>query len=309
LGYTPHGGLVDKLNVLSVFLVLCALGQAATITALPGGGATGDILVNSIVGPGITVLPGSISLVGADNQQGTFVNGAASVGLANGIVLTSGSAAALNGVNASSPETLSLGGSGTNSWDAPMFLAGDALLTTLAGNATYDANVLSFSFQFGDGSVGGDLYFSFVFVSEEYIDFANSPWNDVFGFYVDDTNVALIGGQPISVNNINPVNNPGSYINNVANTNGFPVAGRAIQADGLTTVLVAQRLGLAPGTHRMSFRIADVEDSSLDSGVFIGGGSFSNVNPNSVPEPGTWAMTIGGFALAGLLKWRGPRRG
>jgi hypothetical protein len=181
LGYTPHGGLVDKLNVLSVFLVLCALGQAATITALPGGGATGDILVNSIVGPGITVLPGSISLVGADNQQGTFVNGAASVGLANGIVLTSGSAAALNGVNASSPETLSLGGSGTNSWDAPMFLAGDALLTTLAGNATYDANVLSFSFQFGDGSVGGDLYFSFVFVSEEYIDFANSPWNDVFG--------------------------------------------------------------------------------------------------------------------------------
>jgi hypothetical protein len=277
--------------------------QGATITGLSANQTTAETLVGTIVGPGITVIPGSVSLVGVNGQQGTFTNGLASIGLASGIVLTSGSAAGLNGANVSDPETLGDGGSGSNTWSNDLDTPGDSELTNIAGELTFDANVLSFSFQFGDGSVGGNLFFRFVFASEEYIDYVDSDFNDVFAFFVDGMNVALVAGQPITINNINPTMNAGSYVNNVANTNGFANAGRAIQADGFTVVLVAQALNLGPGTHRMSFRIADASDGVLDAAVFIGGGTFSNENP-TVPEPGTWVMIGAGLALLGLGRRR-----
>lgn len=277
--------------------------QGATITGLSANQTTAETLVGTIVGPGITVIPGSVSLVGVNGQQGTFTNGLASIGLASGIVLTSGSAAGLNGANVSDPETLGDGGSGSNTWSNDLDTPGDSELTNIAGELTFDANVLSFSFQFGDGSVGGNLFFRFVFASEEYIDYVDSDFNDVFAFFVDGMNVALVAGQPITINNINPTTNSGSYVNNVANTNGFANAGRAIQADGFTVVLVAQALNLGPGTHRMSFRIADASDGVLDAAVFIGGGTFSNENP-TVPEPGTWVMIGAGLALLGLGRRR-----
>ena len=47
--------------------------------------------------------------------------------------------------------------------------------------------------------------FSYVFSSEEYSDYANTPYNDVFGFFINGTNCALVPGttEPVSVNTIN----------------------------------------------------------------------------------------------------------
>lgn len=265
----------------------------ANIIITPTSGAT--TLANALIGPGVAIV-GTPTLTGVTNQQGTFTNGNSSgIGFDAGVVLTSGNANDVPGPNNTSLETLGSLVVGTQDISTDLGTAGDAQLTSLAGNATQDANVLAFSFQFGDGTVGGDLQFDFVFASEEYVNFVGSQFNDVFGFFVDGINVALVPGTatPISVNTVNNSTNSAFYKNNVPNTNGITNMGLDLSFDGLTIPIMAQALGLGPGTHTMKFAVADTSDGILDAGVFIGAGSFSQI-----PEPTTIALL--GFGLAGL---------
>ena len=280
----------------AVILLLPNLSFAISITPT----ASGDDLVNNILGPGVSLV-GVPTLTGVTNQQGTFTDGLAEVGFSSGIVLSSGNVNEIPGPNTTGPETVGVGLTGDDDISTNLAQPGDADLTTLAGNTTFDANVLAFSFQFGDGSIGGDLFFNFAFASEEYVDFIGSQFNDVFGFFLDGTNIALLGGVPITVNNINNTSNSAFYVNNVANTNGIPVAGRDIAFDGLTAVLQASAMGLAPGEHTISLKVADTSDGILDAAVFIQQGTFSTepTPTTPIPEPGT--ITLLGFGIAGLL--------
>ena len=78
--------------------------------------------------------------------------------------------------------------------------AGDPDLDRLTGEPTFDATVLEFDFV----PNADTLFFSYVFGSEEYNEFVGS-FNDVFGFFVNGQNVALIPGTntPVSINTIN----------------------------------------------------------------------------------------------------------
>ena len=75
-------------------------------------------------------------------------------------------------------------------------LPGDPDLTMLSGNPTFDATVLEFDFvpQFST------VQFKYVFSSEEYSDYSNTPFNDVFAFYINGVNAALVPGtnEPVS---------------------------------------------------------------------------------------------------------------
>lgn len=54
-----------------------------------------------------------------------------------------------------------------------------------------------------------------------------------------------------------------------------------------------------------------IADSFTSNGTRIGGNAFSGFNPQQtapVPEPATWALMIGGFALIGLMLRRRSRR-
>ncbi len=289
-------------------LILSLLGSLTGLSAASiAPTSSASALVSSIVGPGITVV-GTPTLVGITNQQGRFSGGLATVGFDRGIVLSSGDVNTFSGPNQSRPETLSSGGTGSgNDVSVQLGTPGDASLAALAGGTSFDANVLTFDFQFGDGSAGGDVFFNFVFASEEYIDFVNTSFNDVFAFFLNGENLALVAGQPITINTINPVVNSASYINNVPNTNGYPNAGRDIRFDGLTVPLQAAKKGLGAGTHTISLRISDIADSRLDSAVFIQAGTFTTapVDPK-IPEPGTVALMVTGLAaiLAGRLRRR-----
>jgi hypothetical protein len=278
--------------------VLLTLGMAPagySITITPNNDAT--TLVTNILGPGITLV-GTPTIIGLSSQSGTFVSGTSEVGFAEGIVLSSGDVTTMAGPNTTGPETRTSGDSSDEDVNTPLGTSGDTDLSALAGFDTFDANVLDFSFQFGDGSIGGDLFFNFVFASEEYIDYVDSEFNDVFAFYLNGTNIALIGGDPITINTVNDVANSASYVNNVTNTNGLPVAGRAIKFDGLTTVLTASQLGLGPGVHTISLRIADGSDEALDSAVFLEAGAFSS---EPIPEPGSVILVTTGLGLAWIV--------
>lgn len=253
-----------------------------------------NALADLLIGTGINRVGNASLTVANSAQAGTFTGGAVDVGLDSGVTLSSGNINGVGGTNTGDQFTnadfsTSFGG------------AGDGQLSDVVGGApTFDAAVLEFDFQF-DGGVGGDLFFSFVFGSEEYLEFVGSSFNDVFGFFVDGVNVATIGlgNDPISVNTINNGSNSSLYIDN-------PVASPSVdlKVDGLTTAIVISVLGLAPGNHNMKFAIADVSDSILDSIIFIGAGSFSSEPPSEVPLPAALPLLLAGLGALRLVSRR-----
>src|SRR2546426_403808 len=263
-----------------------AFAVVPTVTGTGTSQADANALADSILGAGIARV-GDAVLVGVADQQGTFSGGATSVGFDSGIGLSSGNITQIPGSNTSCDPGETLGAGNVNGpcndLDNALFTSGDGQLPCdifKNGNSTHDANSLSLVFQFGDGTAGGNLAFNYAFASDEYINFVDSKYNDCFALLVDGKNIAKIPGSnaEVSINNVNPTNNSAFYVNNVDNTNGYPVAGLDFQFDGRTTapvtgVLTAQAVGLGPGTHTLKFVVGDAGDFSLDSAVFIQAGS------------------------------------
>ncbi|MCC5611262.1 choice-of-anchor L domain-containing protein, partial [Nostoc sp. CHAB 5834] len=134
-------------------------------------------------------------------------------------------------------------------------------------------------------------------------------YNDVFGFFVDGKNIALlpVTGTPVSISNVNGgdplgtnAQNPVFYNNNDL-SDGGPFFN--IQYDGFTNVFTAQAKGLAAGRHKIKLAIADAGDSRYDSAVFIQAGTFSSTR-KSVPEPASILslLAFSAFGATSVLK-------
>lgn len=266
-----------------VTLGIASVPALAGVSVMPTNES--DKLVESILGDGIQLVPGSLKYQGAKEASGGFKNGLTSgLDIDTGIILTTGKVGNAVGANNGSNKT------------ANNALPGDQQLNQLLPTTnvtTQDATSLEFKFV----SEGGDLYFNYVFASEEYNEYVNSEYNDVFGFFLDGKNIALIPGTqtPVAINTVNGGNplgtdasNPGQYKDNSLNQQNL--AKYHIQYDGLTKVFQAKALNLSPGQHTMKLAIADAGDGFYDSAVFIEGGSFSDnagpvISPNPTPEP------------------------
>jgi cysteine-rich repeat protein len=225
-------------------------------------------LAYSLVGPGVTI--SNVTFTGAPIAAGTFAGGAGIISFPSGIILSSGNIANVVGPNQTDGVT------GDNQ------LSGDANLDTLtSGYPTLDATVLEFDFVPNAASV----YFEYVFGSDEYNEWVNSPYNDVFAFYINGQNCAMVGAPPVpvSVNTINDGNpfgtggpNSNLFINNEIGTSGTPLN---TEMDGVTQTLICQSVVQANQPNHIKLAIADASDHILDSNVFIRGGSFSTIPP------------------------------
>lgn len=233
------------------------------------GGQTPASIVQALVGPGVTIT--NIQFSGDPVAAGTFNGGTGIIGFAQGVVLGSGNVASVAG-----PQNLSASTSTDN------LLPGDADLDALVSGATQDASVLEFDFECPNTAV---FSFQYVFASEEYDEWVNTPYNDVFAFFLNGQNIALIPGTntPVAINNVNCGNpyNPAAgqncalYTTNDCDSQGvgYPCSGIATEMDGLTTVFSATGT-LHAGPNHIKLAIADRGDGVYDSNVFIRGESF-----------------------------------
>jgi hypothetical protein len=292
------------MRALGIGLLVTALSTSAAADSLNVTASNNaNTLINAILGGGVTVIGGSENYIGAATQSGTFtVTPDAGLGvgidMTSGIVMTSGSALDAPGPN-SSDNITTVTNTGT-----------DADLNAEFGITTIDKSVLEFEFSLDDPT--STLFFNFAFASDEYNEFTNSGFNDVFAIFVDGVNIAFIEGTttPVSINNVNGGNPLGTNATNpqfyTSNDMSDGVPGFNLEYDGFTDVFTAVIAGLGGGTHTIKFAIADVGDAGFDSGVFIQGGSLGNVDPDPIPEPST--VVLLGLAGLGFAAWRRRKR-
>ena len=253
-----------------LLLVLLDARTALAVTTQDLNTVTPQQLAQMLAGTGITVT--NVRFTGAKIAGGSFTGGLADgLGIDTGVILSSGDVA--NAVGPNNNPGIS------TSNDTP----GDPNLDVIVGtgHATFDAAVLEFDFVPTEGTVS----FRYVFGSDEYLEFVNQ-FNDVFAFYVDGANVALIPGTntPVAINSVNLDSNPLYYVNNDFNPSGG-ASPFGSQFDGFTKVLTATVTVTPNVSHHIKLAIADTDDTLLDSAVFLEASSFTSGTCTIPPPP------------------------
>lgn len=269
-------------KILSIILLIVLSAFSAKSQITTSTLTTAQYVQNVLLGPGVTA--SNITYTGLPRMIASYTAPAiTNLGITKGVYLTCGS-------NGLIPTEEGPDGPSSAMQSVDQGQPGDASLNALTTSGTQDASVLEFDFVPQSDTVR----FRYVFGSEEYNDFVNSSFNDVFAFILSGvstplaaTNIALIPGTstPITINNVNngyssgtstgPCSNCTFYRDNI---NG------SIDCiyDGLTVVLTAKHKVLCGETYHIKIAIADAGDGALDSGVFLEAGSFSSQPPLNV---------------------------
>ena len=235
-----------------------------------------------------------------DNRGlGHFTRGTSNFEFEEGLVLSTGGLVSIEGPNVNQ--------SGIAYAASLPTTTGDSDLAGLVTGIVRNVSVLEFDFV----PTSNMISFRYVFASEEYLQFANSDYNDVFGFFVSrpgisgSQNIALLPNSSIvSINNVNwgrvdynqhncatpsglnptypfdyPVN-PDYYINIPGATNwaGCLISDsalyRSMEFNGRTVVLTATYSVVPCSTYRLKLAVGNVGDINYQSGVFLEARSF-----------------------------------
>jgi hypothetical protein len=258
-----------------------------------GGDLTLEDIIAALVGTS-SIAISNVRFTGSDSALGVFTGGTEIIGFEQGIVLSSGRVASVVGPNQDDAMTWNHG--------RPGDLDLDSLIPAFQ---TEDACILEFDFECPNVRAIG---FEYVFSSEEYNEFVNNNYNDVFGFFVNGKNIALLpdGQTVVSINNVNGGNplgdsasNPQYYRNNdECQFSTVPSCPFNTEMDGLTVVLIA-KAKINPGVNHIKLAVADVGDGAFDSNVFLKGQSFvcgavNNTAPICVINPpGPFSVNTG----------------
>lgn len=263
-------------------------GARASVIDVQGGRTAEDLIRNVFIG-GECYDVDNIVFNGEAGMLGAFSNGDASIGMASGMIMSTGHVDSIGRPNRSQMTSTFYSDEAKQEPD----------LATLAGaNDLFDVASIEFDFVPTDDTVT----FRYVFASEEYCEYNFQNYNDKFGFFLSGPgingpytnnaeNIALIPGQNIdvSINNVNSSMNEAFYVDNIAMND--PEAGgqhcgpdRAVDGvalnyiayDGFTTVLTAKIVVQRCEQYHIKLVIADQSDSGYDSAVFFQEGSFNS---------------------------------
>ena len=208
--------------------------------------------------PGVTNINVSYPTYWAPQQNGLYknmppING---VRMKDGVVLSSGWTKDVVGPN-EIPNTQTNFG-----------FPGDADLQNAVGTIVMDAVVFQVSFT-TDARVKG-FSFDFCFGTEEYPEYVNTQFNDVFLCLMNQQNICWDNqGNMICVN---------SMFFDVDNTDGHV----NLEYDGFTAILRTSQV-LTPGTYTLKFATGDVADPIFDCGVFLSNFRFDTSGSGTHP--------------------------
>lgn len=266
--------LRPKSGWLSFFLLLAAIwklniahGQLKVDAQIDAQAA-----ISRLVGSGVRVSNVRVNCPSSQGRPyGYFTDNTGSLGLPDGLIITTGSASNAIGPNNSAAKSQKNNNKNQD----------EDLASIIQNNEKqFDACVVECDVEvFAD-----TLVFDYVFGSEEYLEFIQA-YHDVFGFFISGpgisgkVNLALVPGTnlPVSVKNINNAQNSQFYINN--GTGATPFDNLFVQYDGFTKKLEAKIAVIPCQTYRLKMAICDVKDDIYDAGIFIGGKSLRTKAP------------------------------
>jgi len=268
---------IVRLNIFFVLLystfTINHVQAQLTVTQGSGLSLTPLQLVQQVlVGNGITVSNASFNGSGASitsNMIGHYTTtgpGTIQLGFTGGILIASG-----NTVDAIGPNNIGSNGASMGTGSDP------DLQLLLPSYTIYDKAVLEFDFV----PISDTVRFRYVFGSEEFDEFCNTSFNDVFGFFISGPGVS----GPFSNNATNIAlmpNNPANYvtIDNVCSAGSayswLNTAGQYFQYDRLTTPYTAWCVVQPCQTYHIKLAVGDAGDQAYDSGVFLEENSFSS---------------------------------
>ncbi len=144
-----------------------------------------SLVQNVLTGPGVTV--SNVNYQGAAIAIGTFNSTNANVGINSGVIITTGTVQN-NGQGPHGPNNIGNAGMDNLAGSSPL------LETQIPGSTgTFNAATLSFDFVPYSDSVK----FSYVFGSEEYHEFVDSDFNDIFAFFISGP--GIVGMQNMAI--------------------------------------------------------------------------------------------------------------
>ncbi|MFW6302704.1 MAG: choice-of-anchor L domain-containing protein [Bacteroidales bacterium] len=224
-----------------------------------------EVLLNN------SVQTSNLAYTGDTISFGTFLGSIGDTDFYNGLIMTSGDAALAVGPDESTSEGASVSG------------GSDPDLQALIPSYTvYDATIIEFDFVANDNFMA----FEYIFASEEFPEFANSSFNDVFGFFLSGpgingpfennaVNIAILpNGDPVTIDNV--FNNSEYYVGSIDGSGGEGLAyNNDMEYDGASIPLVAEANLWEGETYHIKLAIGDAGDGAFDSGVFFKGNSFN----------------------------------
>jgi len=268
------------LSVIPAHAALVSLAPMVT-KDLTTPGYTALTLAQDLMGSGVTSVSNA-TYKGASAQLGTIdIADPAVVSFNHGVILSSGNIADIVGPNKSESTTGDMA-----AWPGVNPGSQDADLTSLISGTqtvnpmTYDAASLEFDFV----PTSSDIYFTYVFGSDEYLEWVNL-YNDVFGFWVTNgsgqkANCAVnSAGAPVSIDTINSNVDSTEYRDNsFMNPPATPIN---IESDGLTVEMICHASVTPNAVNHIKLAIADTSDQVLDSQVILKAASLSTTKPES----------------------------
>lgn len=287
---------LQLLLLFTVLLINQSLNGQITVTS----GLTPNQYVGYLVGSGITY--SNVTYSCSNNAIGYFSTGATAtnLGFPNGIILSTGR---VNG-------TPAIGSAASNFVSSATNCGGDAQLQSLIPSySVTEATVLQFDFI----PISDTIKFEYVFGSEEYHEWVNTSYNDVFGFFLTgpnpaggnytNKNIALIPGSsvPVAINTVNNGNTSNACSSGPCENCTFFVDNcnqSGVVFDAFTGVLTAWAVVTPCQTYHIKLAIGDAGDRIYDSGVFFKEHSFSSPTLSySASYP--MASSLGSYSLEG----------